>query len=988
MVPQEATPNNSGPTREQAKAKLAALREQYGERASALSTENEAKTRLVLVDSILEALGWSRDEFNPEQAAGHIGFTDYLVSADDIPRFIVEAKRTGTTFRHPRSGLKKTEYQLSYIKSSFGPAMSEVIKQAEGYSVETKIPFVVVTNGAEWLLIQAIPYSSQSLDDLRCIYFDNLLSEISNFDLFWELLAKPNVLSGSLENELARLNSMEAEFYAVPGDRLPEFSWNSSLSSKKYIWEFYDYFFDEIIDPGRRRMLDHCFVTNTKLDQYQGDMKRILLDTVPSYLKKDEARNITPEEGFAILSDKSGDQKGRVIIVTGSVGCGKSTLVNKVLVDARKNKKFISLIIDLINEFSGDPKVFTTYLWQEVATEWRQQNPQAYNHKDLCKIFGRELKELREGAEAKLFEQDPQLWVPAEARLLKELSSSPETFLEKSWRYYNRQNNKGVVVFLDNIDRSSEEYQRLVYAFAHKLADKTGATVIITMREVTYFRGKQSGFLDIRSSDKVFHLETPDLVQIISKRLQYIEIQLDANNQGGKDLDHRLREWKRTNDWLEFKKQATKCVEVLKLTFLTSRHAPQHINLLAAIVWHDVRYFLRLLRHLHLMLGSSDPWSISEMIAALMMAVNDVDNQSTLAKLYVPPYPNYPCYFLKPRILLMLLFGKRASEIRRGTSLKFLLSFSRMYRYPDKWTKRAIIQMVRERLLECLEAPSAAEYTKDYELEDHHSFRISPLAVTILEQVQYDYIYLCLLGNELPFQNQKVFDEFIIATKEISSFLAEEALDRESLKLLFDTEAGRIVARYLASAFREEQPLGNATMQMPGIAATEQELKSIVNNMLKIAGDAGNSEPTQSAPLQHKPQPMTLQLELFDSSQYTKPSNSLNIQVPVRLADIRIRTSELAPKIFFALVILGQMKEKFVTGANIANVINQYMVDDLNKVESSNISKALRGETLKSQAWLIKTKAPNSTKKNLYSLSDDWQSHWEEIFKEKPPNFA
>src|SRR4028118_70712 len=106
MVPQEATPNNSEPTREQAKAKLAALREQYGERASALSTENEAKTRLVLVDCILEALGWSKDEFNPEQAAGHIGFTDYLVSADDIPRFIVEAKRTGTTFRHPRSGLK------------------------------------------------------------------------------------------------------------------------------------------------------------------------------------------------------------------------------------------------------------------------------------------------------------------------------------------------------------------------------------------------------------------------------------------------------------------------------------------------------------------------------------------------------------------------------------------------------------------------------------------------------------------------------------------------------------------------------------------------------------------------------------------------------------------------------------------------------------------------------------------------------------------
>ena len=116
--------------------------------------------------------------------------------------------------------------------------------------------------------------------------------------------------------------------------------------------------------------------------------------------------------------------------------------------------------------------------------------PEAYEYETLRKIFRRELQELRKGAYARVFEQDPLLLDQREAEKLGELSNSPSQFLEKSWRYYANQSRKGVVVFLDNIDRTSDRYQRIVYTFAHKLANQTGATVIITMREGTYFRGQ------------------------------------------------------------------------------------------------------------------------------------------------------------------------------------------------------------------------------------------------------------------------------------------------------------------------------------------------------------------------------------------------------------------------------------------------------------------------------------------------------------------
>ena len=72
--------------RDAALATLTALRQRYGEKADRVAAMNEAKTRLLLIDEILLALGWNKNDFNPEQAAGAAGFTDYLLSVDGYPR--------------------------------------------------------------------------------------------------------------------------------------------------------------------------------------------------------------------------------------------------------------------------------------------------------------------------------------------------------------------------------------------------------------------------------------------------------------------------------------------------------------------------------------------------------------------------------------------------------------------------------------------------------------------------------------------------------------------------------------------------------------------------------------------------------------------------------------------------------------------------------------------------------------------------------------
>jgi predicted type IV restriction endonuclease len=147
-------------SRESALSSIQGLRQEYGERAKRLASANEAQTRLLLVDRILQVLGWGWDDFNPETAKRR-GHTDYLMTVDGRPRLVIEAKRVGHTFGFPRSGMLKTEYPLKYLRTAYGPPLTEVIEQAERYTLDSGVPFAALTNGAEWMLIQMIPSPGQ-----------------------------------------------------------------------------------------------------------------------------------------------------------------------------------------------------------------------------------------------------------------------------------------------------------------------------------------------------------------------------------------------------------------------------------------------------------------------------------------------------------------------------------------------------------------------------------------------------------------------------------------------------------------------------------------------------------------------------------------------------------------------------------------------------------------------------------------------------------
>lgn len=983
-------------SREVALEEIQSLREKYGNCAHKIHESNEATTRLIIIDEILQFIGWEKEDFNPEHPAKG-EYIDYLLTLDNVPRLIVEAKRIGKTFSSPSNQMHDLSYSLTYFQRAYGRALKSVIDQVTQYANSTGVPYAVLTNGAEWFLIQVIPTAGQKSRDLKGYYFGNLLSENSNFDLLWELISQPSVLEGNLEERLHEINKYSAKQSMTISSHLKEIEWKRNDDDGS-IRDFYHFFFSDLTDSRKRKMLESCFTENAQTKQYQSDLQRALKDTTPSFVPAEKTQDQSPGEGKKILLRETGDISGRVILIVGSVGCGKSTLVERVLIESKtseikKLKKLKVLKINLINEVKKLQGDISPILWKYLVEEWKKNEPDSYKLKSLRTYFHQELMELKEGEEADLFEIDKNEYVRAEAKRLKELRTDHLAFFTKCWRYYRGQG-YGITLVIDNIDRASEDFQEQVYAFSHELAYRTGATIIVTLREFTFFRAKEEGFLDVRQEDLIIHLKAPNLEQLISKRIKYIENHIED--------DFRIKSWRKDGLLESIVTSSKRYSNTLKETFLKSQDGRRILGMLSSVSWHNVRYFLDTLRRIHIQIGARESsWKEIEVIASLMTGSSFDGESPIVPNIYKPPYSNCQCYFLKVRLLTFLLYGVKDRDQRRGVKLPRITGFLRMYGYQTRWIYKGVEELVRERLLESLEAPLESDYTKNYELNQKHSFRLSPLSITLFSQILDNPIYLSLVGYDIPFFDHDIFKLYQQEFDSITSLLDERQMEKDAIDLLIETDLAGLVAMHLKRMLEVEQISNKTLLKSPEIESVEREISELKNSFEDYKLSSGLGDIFQEELSKKKDdnlQKNEAQLSLFKKEDYTNNNNSSRVdsclvpreiadkvKIPENILDMSISRSSQAPLIFWSLVALRFAGYRYNSGIEITEVINTYLVGDHQKKFPNNISRALRQPTLVSQPWLS-ISYKHQGNRNFFGLSNNWSIYWQEHFEEDAPD--
>lgn len=497
-----------------------------------LASKNEAATRLEFIDQILrDVLGWNVEEFNPEEYVGDSAgrqeraFLDYHLRSKGSISLVVEAKKVGEAFslsgdRRPRRVSLKT------LQKNHGDELAAVVKQAKRYCLRTGTPSFVVTNGIQW--IASLAFAQQVPErDLQAVVFYDLQDVEKNLSLFIDLLSPAGIANQSLRREAIGANAFFPSFADRLNNRLPAGhpSQRNYLSSE--LSAVMRVCFGDLTDEAHATMLEACYVSSdarnqelTKLESFAGQLPLDLPSGAEkmSRVRGAEGRFVDPET-----------DEGESILLVGRAGSGKSTFLAMAKQRLRQAgvtaATTVILHVDLkpqtqvhSDNFSHEILIrdICDALLQQAQEEYPLHDP--YEHDLLREIFSREIDKLR-----KSLSPDARTGSGFEKRLNETIQKHLERPDHHLKAYLGFLARKGIraLVLLDNVDRGTEPFERVTHQLAETVAKNTRATVVTSLRESTYRRGKDKGFLDV-GRHTTFAISPPALTGVADKRFEYV----------------------------------------------------------------------------------------------------------------------------------------------------------------------------------------------------------------------------------------------------------------------------------------------------------------------------------------------------------------------------------------------------------------------------------------------------------------------------------
>ena len=171
---------------------------------STLENISETNVKTGIIDRIFtEVLGWLETDISRDLQFQK-GFVDYTFRIDDIPRFIIDVKETGESFRIPPS-FGGREYKLSgnFLNDD---KIKSAIQQARQYSVDSGVRFAIISNGYQFIIFEGFRDAARWQDG-TCIVFHSLEDIKENFGLFWSILNRDQIIGASLVKYVSKKGS-------------------------------------------------------------------------------------------------------------------------------------------------------------------------------------------------------------------------------------------------------------------------------------------------------------------------------------------------------------------------------------------------------------------------------------------------------------------------------------------------------------------------------------------------------------------------------------------------------------------------------------------------------------------------------------------------------------------------------------------------------------------------------------------------------------
>lgn len=493
-------------------------------------TMTESDTRSKLIDPVFKSvLGWHETEIRREEPSTK-GYADYLLGSD-YNYVLVEAKRAAPRFQFsvvdkPRRLKLDGPHLLRHRK------LKEVIQQVQGYSSDLGVQFCVATNGPQLIVFRSYVPGRSWKQGTAIVFHDNGDIE-HNFAEFYGLLARDNVVAGSLLEAFEYLEHTTTPLYTV----LDTLADADKELVRNHVWDKIARTLGPLLTDQsddlttQLEVIDNCYVTTPLGDQADEGLDALLHD-VP---KRDLTR-----AGFIDLKVGHGGKtaftnrltadvqqaKRLAYILTGGVGSGKTTflrrfaqIIDRSFVDEYTVWLHIDFLPIGVVDVSNLERAIESYVYHQIREQIEAR------HRGLTST-GEQVRNLFEdeiaaAEKTQLFgvERGTEQWTMGVNAIVHACFNDDEKFVSACFRVL-RASGKAIALILDNTDQMGEAFQEAMFLYAQKLSSQHSALCVVTLREEKFFAAYRRGIFDA-FGDRHFHIGSPDLRQVLRKRLEY-----------------------------------------------------------------------------------------------------------------------------------------------------------------------------------------------------------------------------------------------------------------------------------------------------------------------------------------------------------------------------------------------------------------------------------------------------------------------------------
>jgi hypothetical protein len=490
---------------------------------------NEAETRFKILDEILEKyLKWPKIDTTVEfYVEGNRA--DYILkNKANKPLLVIESKKQGVYFELPTSfNFSKSYQKISMDKLLSDDNIREAINQVKEYCEDLVCQYGAITNGIVWIIFKTTPTNQKPWKKLPAFVIKDLDFFINDYTTAINILGYTSMNElNSIANNIGVNKKSYTEIF-FPKQQINAF--DSPVNSNKYAGPLSS-LSRKFLGPipfSDKDFMDNCYVSNKgHYDELQKNVSGFLHDSLTPYFKNQGFREFTDDKaggafGNNIIKAIKQENLDNVMILFGGRGSGKSTFLKRFLFHSRPveiNMYSEIALVDLIDS-AQTKETLSEEIWSKVKKGIDKENLSTASRDELLKLFSDEFDVYQKQILAGLKEESEEYQRLVRAFLSENINDT-KLFCEKISLKYKIKN-KGLIIFLDNMDQLSPELQELCYLTSIEIAKKLSCLVIISMREERFYLAKTKGALDAYHTPG-FHLSAPVIPEVIIKRLNYI----------------------------------------------------------------------------------------------------------------------------------------------------------------------------------------------------------------------------------------------------------------------------------------------------------------------------------------------------------------------------------------------------------------------------------------------------------------------------------